>query len=281
MTATGGFESHYFQSKLQQFTILHIVSPRFVADAGAATKSDEHTMFFILRGSVTIRRTDDDGTVTETQYLPSQAVLFRHTGESSARSEEGLEMIMLTLPGDLLAKRGLNLDDLRLTPGPAVDLIVDVLKKFVLIGPPANNLAEIAFARALEEALFALLVSQPQDPVPSKAPFDQMRYDRTIQVIQQRSDDPQLTPQRLADEVGTPLRSLQRLFAAAGTTVADQIQLARVRNAEAILTSANGRGLRVGEVAAKAGFSSEARLRTAMSDVSGIGPRAFRTGRHG
>lgn len=273
------FPFHYFQTDLQHFKMLHTVSPPFVSDVGATTKTDELTLMFILRGSVTITRRDVRTGVSEIEYRPPRAVLFNHKGESSACSTEGLEMIMLTFPGDLLAKRGIDTDDQVQLEGPEVELVVGVLKQFIQIGASANSLAELAFARSLEEAVVALLVSQ-QPSAEATARFDQVQYDRAITLIQTHSNTTSLTPQRLAEKLGVALRSLQRLFAAAGTTIAEQIQLARVRTAESILISDEGHSLRIAEVAARAGFSSESRLRTAMAEVSGVNPRSFRTGRY-
>ena len=84
-------------------------------------------------------------------------------------------------------------------------------------------------------------------------------------VIEQHARDPQLTPELLAGLVGTSSRTLQRVFAAAGTTPEAEIWQERIRLARQILADVGPLGATaLDEVAHYSGFCNRRQMQYAL-----------------
>lgn len=103
--------------------------------------------------------------------------------------------------------------------------------------------------------------------------------DRAMTVIAQRSSDPDLTPSSVAREVLVSLRQLQAVFAASGTTVANEIRRRRTKLAYKLLTDPRYDSLSIAEVAAHSGFGTAMSLRRAIDETYGAAPREIRVNR--
>jgi AraC-like DNA-binding protein len=113
-------------------------------------------------------------------------------------------------------------------------------------------------------------------PVRSRAATAQLRYLRAKAFITERAADPQFSRDELAAFMGVSLRSLERLFAQFGTTLADDIWARRLAKAHVLLTTAHDRALSIGEIAARTGFSTQAHFSTAFRNYYGVTPRQLR-----
>jgi len=82
--------------------------------------------------------------------------------------------------------------------------------------------------------------------------------------------DPATTPAGLAQALGIPLRTLQRVFADAGSSIAYELRRARAGTAAALLASPSTRGQSATRTARDAGFGSVASMRRALRE---FGPR--------
>jgi AraC-like DNA-binding protein len=100
-----------------------------------------------------------------------------------------------------------------------------------------------------------------------------------IQVfIEQHLADPALTPPRIAQEFYLSARTLNRLFAQHGLTVAAWIKDRRLDAARRALTAPGSRPVPVGEIAARCGFSTAAFFSREFTARYGLSPRSYRNG---
>lgn len=76
------------------------------------------------------------------------------------------------------------------------------------------------------------------------------------------------TPATIADALGVPLRTLQRAFAAEGTSVARELRLARVRTAHDLVTGGSTAGNGAARIARNSGFGSTASMRRALREFT-------------
>jgi len=98
---------------------------------------------------------------------------------------------------------------------------------------------------------------------------------RARTVIDRTHRTPRCTPEAVADAVNVSTRSLQRLFEDAGTTVASEIERARVASAVELLRR-RPREVPLETIAASSGFSSADHLRRALKRREGLTPSDIR-----
>lgn len=98
---------------------------------------------------------------------------------------------------------------------------------------------------------------------------------RARTVIDRTHRTPRCTPEAVADAVNVSTRSLQRLFEDAGTTVASEIELARVASAVELLRR-RPKEVPLDVIATASGFSSADHLRRALRRREGLTPSDIR-----
>ncbi|MWV48211.1 helix-turn-helix domain-containing protein [Rathayibacter sp. VKM Ac-2803] len=99
---------------------------------------------------------------------------------------------------------------------------------------------------------------------------------RARTVIDRTHRTPRCTPEAVADAVNVSTRSLQRLFEDAGTTVASEIERARVASAVELLRR-RPREISLETIAGASGFSSADHLRRALKRREGMTPSDIRS----
>ncbi|WP_147305350.1 AraC family transcriptional regulator [Subtercola boreus] len=109
--------------------------------------------------------------------------------------------------------------------------------------------------------------------------FPQGLRARAEALIANRSNDPEFSPQVLAEMLNVSLRHLQRSFSVEGVGPAEVIRGKRLETALAALRLASHAPRSVGEIAQQAGFSSVKELRHALRASYGITPRELLAGR--
>ena len=97
------------------------------------------------------------------------------------------------------------------------------------------------------------------DPVPLLA--------RVRALIAALHTDPELTPAGVADALGIPLRTVQRTLSAEGTSIANELRVARARTARSLQDSDAGRASGIARVARDAGFGSVSSMRRALREL--------------
>lgn len=90
--------------------------------------------------------------------------------------------------------------------------------------------------------------------------------------------DPELSPERVARELGISRRYLQALLAGSGTNFVAELNAARLDHAADRLTDPRAAGLQVGEIAYQAGFLDPGYFARLFRKRFGVGPTAWRAG---
>ncbi|MGI1845476.1 helix-turn-helix domain-containing protein [bacterium SGD-2] len=94
--------------------------------------------------------------------------------------------------------------------------------------------------------------------------------------VDERSDDPDLTPASMARELGWSLRQLQLALRTAGTTPAELLRARRLDRARSRLEDPRWNAVSVGGIAFASGFGSLSAFGTAFRARFGTTPRAVR-----
>ncbi|HEV7948988.1 MAG TPA: helix-turn-helix transcriptional regulator [Glaciihabitans sp.] len=102
---------------------------------------------------------------------------------------------------------------------------------------------------------------------------------RAVSQIDEKHRDINLTPTRIAEQLGVSLRHLQRAFEHSGTSLTATICHRRTESAAMLLTAPGSRGLTMTEIAAHSGFASSFELRAAFRSQFGVLPSEFRRDR--
>ena len=97
--------------------------------------------------------------------------------------------------------------------------------------------------------------------------------------ISDHLEDPGLCADSVARAVGVTPRHLNRVFAAEGTTVTQHIQTRRLERARRDLTSPGADADRIGDVASRWGFGSQAHFARLFREAYGCTPTQYRAGR--
>lgn len=146
---------------------------------------------------------------------------------------------------------GLLLADREISPGTAIRL--------------ADEIAELAITAALEE-------SEPDEPDSR----ERRLYGSMLRYIETHIDDPDLTPQQIAQAFFVSTRTLHRLFARFGETVATTIRVRRLESCrQAMLLPHNARRS-LTDIAAQFGFADLAVFSRAFTAMYKVSPSRYR-----
>lgn len=197
----------------------------------------------------------------------------RGLGVSRSRTAAGADLLSLAVPQDRIRDRGLKTEHLLLPVDAlarsAQDYLLMLLRRRFDSASPANA----SLGAAAEEMLVAMLMEQEGYRADSASVSGALRL-RAEAMIQSRCTDQETGPQTVADALGVSLRSLQRAYAEAGTTVSARIDGHRRAKAEQLMRGSAR--MSFDEVAAKAGFRSTYQLRRVIQQTHGVSLREFR-----
>lgn len=112
------------------------------------------------------------------------------------------------------------------------------------------------------------VVQSPADASPARHSSASLQ-DRARALIARLHTDPSTSPATVAEIMGVPLRTLQRAFAAQGSSVAREIRRARVHAAQALLRADSASESRALHTAREAGFGSVVTMRRALQEFAG------------
>ncbi|MGW8783201.1 helix-turn-helix domain-containing protein [Streptomyces sp. NPDC055796] len=156
-------------------------------------------------------------------------------------------------------------------------VLADFLKTLLAHGPhcrPEELRALGAVALDLATAFLAQQLGDPgQAPAEARA---QETLRRIHRFIENNLDDPDLSPQVIADRHNVSLRHLHALFADEPLTVSARIRNRRLERARTDLASAEMRGQPVQAIAVRWGFSSATGFSRAFREAYGVTPTEHR-----
>lgn len=222
----------------------------------------------VLAGSLKV-----EGRGAQVLLTRDVSTIRRGLGASRSRTAAGADLLSLAVPHDRLRDRGLKTEYLRVP----VDALAKSAQNYLLMllqrRFDAHSPANASLGAAAEEMLVAMLMEQEGYRADSAAVSGGLRL-RAEALIRSRCTDHEAGPQTVAEALGVSLRSLQRAYAATGTTVSARFDAHRRAKAEQLMSGPAH--MTVEEVAARAGFRSTYQLRRVIQQTHGISLRDFR-----
>lgn len=183
--------------------------------------------------------------------------------------------LSLTLPRDLFAAAAANFDGAAgdILTGPLAGLLVDYLRSLEarLIGMSPEDL--VLVGRATAEMLTACVGPSRYRQEQARSTIASILFDRARSHIQAHFGDPELTPERVAQDLRVSRSNLYRVFEQAGG-VSRYIQQCRLFAAHAALTHESGR--RIQDIAYSCGFKLASDFTRAFRREFGFSPREAR-----
>lgn len=183
--------------------------------------------------------------------------------------------LSLTLPRDLFVVAASNFDSASgsILTGPLSALLVDYLRSLEarLIGMSLDDVATAG--RATAEMLAACVGPSRDRQEQARNAIASILFDRARSHIQAHFGDPDLTPERVAQDLRVSRSNLYRVFEQAGG-VSRYIQQCRLFAAHAALTSESGR--RIQDIAYSCGFKLASDFTRAFRREFGFSPREAR-----
>ncbi|MFE0756814.1 AraC family transcriptional regulator [Inquilinus sp. NPDC058860] len=183
--------------------------------------------------------------------------------------------LWLTLPRDLFAAAAANFDSASgaILAGPLTALLVDYLRSLEarLIGMSPEDL--VLAGRATAEMLAACVGPSRDRQEQARHAIVSILFDRARAHIQAHFGDPELTPERVAQDLRVSRSNLYRVFEQAGG-VSRYIQQCRLFAAHAALTGESGR--RIQDIAYSCGFKLASDFTRAFRREFGYSPREAR-----
>lgn len=183
--------------------------------------------------------------------------------------------LSLTLPRDLFVAAAANFDSASgaVLTGPLSALLVDYLRSLEarLIGMSPEEL--VLAGRATAEMLAACVGPSRDRQEQVRSAIASILFDRARSHIQAHFGDPELTPERVAQDLRVSRSNLYRVFEQAGG-VSRYIQQCRLFAAHAALTHEGGR--RIQDIAYSCGFKLASDFTRAFRREFGFSPREAR-----
>lgn len=239
---------------------------------------DGIVLLCIPRGAVYIRHDRDSITPLSAR---TGLVLFDQDQSLSTIESQPVTMIALMVPRALVGK-ALGAPPIPAHaavrpfahPGPLVSGLLQHLGAMAEYGMRAqqrNAAAAVSIARSLAMTLLAR-----RNPRRWSLPeaFDDALLEAARHMLDVHAGNPDLTAEQAAAMLGCSRAHLYRLFAGAGTTVADSLRETRLRRAGHLFES--GSQLQIGEIAWLCGYTDWSAFDKAFRRHFGMTPRDFR-----
>lgn len=264
----GGRPPQISERSLGSICIRRISMSPFDKPSSSLVDPDDVFWTSVLAGSLKV-----EGRGASVLLTRDVSTIRRGLGVSRSSTAAGADVLSLAVPHQRIIDRGLKAEHLVLPVDAlarsAQDYLLTLLRRRFDSASPANA----SLGAAAEEMLVAMLMEQEGYRADSASVSGALRL-RAEAMIQSRCTDQETGPQTVADALGVSLRSLQRAYAEAGTTVSARIDGHRRAKAEQLMGGLAR--MTFDEVAAKAGFRSTYQLRRVIQQTHGVSLREFR-----
>ncbi|UFS61214.1 AraC family transcriptional regulator [Subtercola endophyticus] len=241
-------------------------SPMMIEPAERGPHLD-YQLGFLLSGGLTVAARFGE----TVQLSPGNAFLSTSRNSLAGQNDADVSTLVIGIPPSVIRNRGIRVADGPLIAPSATGLDSAVLAFAATIirasNPTSGNSATI-IERTLNELVTGLLLETfgfELEPTEASAGLRA----RAMDLIIRRADDPLLSPTRMAQELHCSLRSLQRSFSDADTSVAKEIANARIVEATRLIETPPMKRLTLPLIAARTGFASTAALRARFLTVHG------------
>lgn len=275
---TDAFAARWSSHGVGQLRLLHLHAPaqRVVhcgteGSAGHATPSIQ--LVYARRGALRTRMSGKRFTVA-----PGEFVLLDNTRFYQMEMDEAHEAVDLMMPMGWLEKY---------LPDPGA-LLARPIAATAGWGAPLGSLLETMLTTGLDrsplprpliaEQVGALLTLATgfHEPAPSRHKGQLARA--ILRRIENDFADADLTPERVAGDMGISKRYLQSLLASAGTNFVAELNAARLDHAADRLADPRAAPLQIAEIAYQAGFLDPGYFARLFRKRFGMGPRDWRAG---
>lgn len=226
--------------------------------------------YVVCSGSVVFSQHGKDTTLGE-----GASALVSGTAAHQLRIADGAELLLVVVRKGVLHGRGVaEPTELRPIPDTAFATAVSLFLRTLASDLPLPSSAEgIASQSAIVQLLTGLIMEIAEMPASSAQHVAWIAS--AVTFIAGNYSNPNLTTAAVAAATGISSRHLQRIFALADTSVADELRRTRTRWAVTwIEESAGSRKLE--EIAILAGFGTVARMRRAFRRQVGMSPLQYR-----
>jgi AraC-like DNA-binding protein len=182
------------------------------------------------------------------------------------------------MPAAAFERHGVTLAQLPARTHPSSPLVQPV-REFVLSAVDSCLDAEDLSARLFEQMLSEMVESLALEAKAMSVVEDRSRgslFDQAVAHVAAFRDSPDLHPPQMARTLGVSLRQLQRAFEEHDSSPAREIRRQRTEAALAMLADDTFRGVRIPEIASRAGFANDAEMRRAVAASTGTTPSRLR-----
>lgn len=185
----------------------------------------------------------------------------------------------MVLPVSLLTEFGVSRPNQVLQVQPCSTLVAPMWRfvDSLLDQPlPWQPLSAYYAEKLIHELLASVLLEATA--MPSVPLADRTLVERARQHIRAYARDPRLTPQRVAESLGVPLRRLQRRFAEVESSLGREVRHARASAAIAMIRSREAEMLDMDAIAGLCGYPNAVAMRRSFAKLGLDPPRNYRQG---
>jgi len=272
---TDAFAARWSSHGVGQLRLLHLHAPaqRVVhcgTDGSSGRAAPTIQLVYARKGALKTKMAGKRFTVE-----PGQFVLLDNTRFYQMEMDEAHECLDLMMPMSWIEKY---------LPDPGA-LLARPIAASSGWGAPLGSLLEIMLSgldtsplprSLIAEQVGALLTLATgfHEPAPSKHKGQLARA--ILRRIESDFADPELTPERVAQDVGISKRYLQSLLAGSGTNFVAELNAARLDHAADRLADPRAASLQIAEIAYQAGFLDPGYFTRLFRKRFGLGPKEWR-----
>ena len=166
----------------------------------------------------------------------------------------GARRVTSVIPCEMLDRRAPWVRKTALHRLPADSPYVDLARRHILELIENPGMSESATSLLTENLCNLLALASAIDLGPDRMQ-PELQIEAMLAFCRRKLQDPELTPQRVADHLGISVRTLHSRFKRLGQTFAEWVRDERLKACGAALRDPNQRGLNVSEIAYRWGFS--------------------------
>lgn len=275
----GRIESHRFSDlRFNKISLKSLKFSRITSSNSAKNQSPFAVMAFPISGKATIVRGDDEHTFT-----PGLAFFVRHVVHDITYVPNQYDTFNIQIPMHLFERRTNRIplvQQMELEPGSSAR----VFQHFVTGLQSELPLSQPEDMPVLADQLcdmLAMLLNRPTQISERESSSLRMHRGRILRNLEAMVGEQELTPSKIAKDMGVSVSHLHRIFAAGQASIMVEVRLLRVERARRMLANSRKRRLQISEISYKCGFRSPQDFSRVFRQQYGISPSHFRAMENG